>query len=527
MHRALFIAEVAQNIACHRYRKRDIAAFAQTCRALSAPALDVLWSVLDSIIPLLCALPSDLISRPDSASSTIRYRLLRPITPADWSIFRKYASRVRELRAISPLNQDQSPFIDIEILRALCWSPTFGLLFPKLRALEWSGAHSETLPFLRTLLGPSITDLILDLETPDAIIFNLVANLSTMCPHIKVFMWSRCPGNDSEEEAAILSQAITSWKDLHELACPLDGHAMNHLTSIPTLHALHIQLVGKASYPTLEDRAYPALRTLQIIAPLEQSSPNSVESFMRASFFKLRLDSFLGHTHYPKQQTLGDLCMLLPDCIDTSTLKDVNIVECRWTRSLALQSSALGPLLQFHKLTVVNIDTPREIDLDDAALLDMAHAWPTLTSLKINPVFGWRLRSRVSLHGLCAVIRQLPGLSTLSIAIDADGAALDAIDEEYGQFLVTRPFALDLLDSRVGVNYAEVAAFFSALFPGMAKDSDILYWRFPGLTLPVEMANDSRVHRERWAIVVSTVLAMNRIRRIEQGRRLTAVISPP
>ena len=44
--------------------RRSVSRIARTCKALSEPALNVLWKDMDSLIPLLGLMPSNLFKRP-------------------------------------------------------------------------------------------------------------------------------------------------------------------------------------------------------------------------------------------------------------------------------------------------------------------------------------------------------------------------------------------------------------------------------------------------------------------------------
>jgi len=44
--------------------RRSVSRIARTCKALSGPALNVLWKDLDSLIPLLGLMPNHLFKRP-------------------------------------------------------------------------------------------------------------------------------------------------------------------------------------------------------------------------------------------------------------------------------------------------------------------------------------------------------------------------------------------------------------------------------------------------------------------------------
>jgi hypothetical protein len=69
MHRSLLISEVVANI-CYELASYNgpwnakypglLAAFAAMCRAMSEPALDVLWHAQSSLGPLLCCMPANL-----------------------------------------------------------------------------------------------------------------------------------------------------------------------------------------------------------------------------------------------------------------------------------------------------------------------------------------------------------------------------------------------------------------------------------------------------------------------------------
>ena len=63
MHRCLLIPEIARLI-CSELRnvgaRKSLAALAQTCLAISEPALDSLWYEIHDIIPLVKCMPPDL-----------------------------------------------------------------------------------------------------------------------------------------------------------------------------------------------------------------------------------------------------------------------------------------------------------------------------------------------------------------------------------------------------------------------------------------------------------------------------------
>ena len=68
MHALLKDAEVTRNLLEFIVEtpggRRSVSRVARTCKALSEPALNVLWKELDSIVPLLGLMPNHLFKRP-------------------------------------------------------------------------------------------------------------------------------------------------------------------------------------------------------------------------------------------------------------------------------------------------------------------------------------------------------------------------------------------------------------------------------------------------------------------------------
>jgi len=78
MHKALLISEVVANVCSelvseHLFYDRPgtLAAFAATCRAISEPALDALWRMQLSLVPLLRCMAPDLWEGREAENGTI------------------------------------------------------------------------------------------------------------------------------------------------------------------------------------------------------------------------------------------------------------------------------------------------------------------------------------------------------------------------------------------------------------------------------------------------------------------------
>jgi hypothetical protein len=60
MHRCLYIQEIISIIFKYLDKKRDVVALATTCKTFRDPALQIVWSEIRSLVPLIRCLPSDI-----------------------------------------------------------------------------------------------------------------------------------------------------------------------------------------------------------------------------------------------------------------------------------------------------------------------------------------------------------------------------------------------------------------------------------------------------------------------------------
>ncbi|KAJ6483581.1 hypothetical protein C8R47DRAFT_914036, partial [Mycena vitilis] len=74
----------------------------------------------------------------------------------------------------------------------------------------------------------------------------------------------------------------------------------------------------------------------------------------------------------------------------------------------------IEPLFSFAKLS-----HSVGFDLDDAAVLRMARAWPRIHDLVLKAGPSRHMSSRVTLEGLCAFTKHCPSLCVLALSFDA------------------------------------------------------------------------------------------------------------
>ncbi|EIW78845.1 hypothetical protein CONPUDRAFT_74436 [Coniophora puteana RWD-64-598 SS2] len=293
MHPALRLDEILLDVALHVPSNGDLLTMAQLCRSTNGPAIDVLWSNLPSIIPLVRSLPSDLVERTERVycgnttpqSITQQYKFTRPFTPADWAIFRRYSSRVIKLRGAQsmlskisgsrriPITQKVDPMVFDILLPPLSVQP----LFSKLRDLTWVDSDTEKeFGFLRFLCSPSMTSLRIRPINFSLATWSLISQLGNMCPSITIFWWQHAMDQTHlpDNVIKVISNVAREWVHLRSLTTPiLDfSQAFKDVSSFKSLQDLSTALDGRRMSSTMRRSfALPALSNLILRAPPQHS----------------------------------------------------------------------------------------------------------------------------------------------------------------------------------------------------------------------------------------------------------------
>ncbi|EIW83526.1 hypothetical protein CONPUDRAFT_143390 [Coniophora puteana RWD-64-598 SS2] len=463
MHPALQIDEVCRAVAqeCQDWQS-TLCALAKTCRAILDPSLDVLWAELKSMIPLLLALPSGLLAlKPDMATRrrvfphTMVYEFRRPLEQADWNVL----VRPQYTRSIL----DPSSFaLEGNALEALT---EIGNLFPSLRTLTWT--------------DPSL----------------------------------------SQDTITALSTAICSWRYLEDLhVAALDRTAFSRLIQLPVLQHLylHAPLRGQMParcVPSALEKPFPQLKTMHLehcAHGLTDAAQILTEIDGRVSFSEFFASTF----GVPRETDLRSLIGTVAAKCISNTLTSLTIVEDRFSAPSIIRLSGftitfvtLAPITSFRRLETLDIDTERNVSLGDIELLELASSWPLMKRLIINPLNGWRAPSRVTFCGLAALLGLLPRLQVVHIAVDGcsttEIAPLESPKRDAANGILLE--VVDLLDSRVGDNIADVAACLAKALPA-PRTYKVQAWTAVNLHIRANMDPESGVFSKRWEEVFSEPL---------------------
>ncbi|KIK93238.1 hypothetical protein PAXRUDRAFT_829173 [Paxillus rubicundulus Ve08.2h10] len=149
---------------------REIARLAQTCKALSEPAIDILWKTQHSLAPLVMCLPQDAWYLGGSGKTIC---FTRDITSRDWATAAKYGNRIQ---AITHPKSFALPTLHDTVMAALLAPSTFAALFPMLHTLDYT-VVSVSVPVIPLLTKILSSELWLTTAVP-------LTNLSVAFPRV-------------------------------------------------------------------------------------------------------------------------------------------------------------------------------------------------------------------------------------------------------------------------------------------------------------------------------------------------------
>ncbi|OJA18954.1 hypothetical protein AZE42_06037 [Rhizopogon vesiculosus] len=450
-----------------RESRATIAAVARTCRAFKEPALDVLWKNIDGIKPLISRFPQGVVGKTAQGKLTLG----RPPFAEEWKLLEQYARRVHSL-TIKEFHLDQ---ISDEVVQALVSTPSSALL-PNLRRLEWWDDRDCFFPLLRILLVPTIRSLTLRgyrsiRWDPSFAKSALLASIGARYPSVREF---NCTF-DSEENSDVLSKAVCDWHELVHLETGvLNTQALAHLASLPSLKSLSFTSYNLAA--DTQPQSIPIFTSKLDAVSITVPSHSHLHRCLRniRFFFSCRTVSLCigcDPQEFFDLSNTPDLIISFSECF--SPVLEQLIVESEdhaYNESLDSQRFAfsfdvIAPLLQFSRLTVLDLTWFCSLDVDDEALKYMAQAWPQLEKVNIEsgPWHSLALTSR-TFTGLVHLIKHCRHLDYIQMRFAACPINTDI--EPFSTTTANEDLTLDVGISPIS-NPIAVACQLHALLPNM------------------------------------------------------------
>ncbi|KAJ7660167.1 hypothetical protein DFH06DRAFT_1130071 [Mycena polygramma] len=401
-----------------------VARMARTCRTLSDPALNVLWSQQDTLLPLLTCFPSNLweISGSNRAKT---FRFVSAVSPSDWDRVLLHAARIRDLSSGWDVSLDTVEVLDIST-PARC-------LLPNVRKLSWRVENATVLPYVRLFLGPHLTSISLSLG-PTLQCLSLLSYIATNFRSLSEIEFSTIANTTMDDTLVeAMSAFVLGQKSLRILSMPhLRSSACQNLAVMTNLEDLTIWdfegLLSPPDHQQIPEFSFSALRRLSMSTENFSSGTNQLLTTLAHTPLR-HLDCVTDDT--PTRNGIQTFFASLSDHCSHPNLEYISaqfgyesgVGEGDLVNSIIPQT--IRPLLAFHNLRVVIVSTPPGFALDDAFCVSMAQAWPRVEHLQLFPgghaIFlpSTLVPSTVSITALAAFASHCPQLADMRLEITA------------------------------------------------------------------------------------------------------------
>ncbi|OBZ68399.1 hypothetical protein A0H81_11492 [Grifola frondosa] len=468
MHRCFIFPDILMNIFEQTYEggydvecRRAVASLSLACRMFHKIGVQVLWSRLFSMRPLIKCMPAESLTRPPD--------------PSDWERFQANALHVTSYK-----RHGLAPDIDEETFRILSlYRPPVSHLLPNLRELVWEEPQPDVFEYAYQLLGPKIVTLHLGNIPNDALLLPILRCIHVRTPllrHLSVQSHS-----DIATVEPVLSHVICQLQQLQtfNFTLPIVEDAVMHLAMLPSLTVakffVSFGVDVQSHMSAIVSPIFPAIRVLHVSAVrLDPSTAHFIGLISSVQLTEVQLSSL----HDPPQSIVRDHLSALCRCPSHDTLAVLHLVfplEDTIPQLLSLESSSspmyrpecllniqtLQPILDLGCGSLTDLEIVSVyLDLDNYVVLMLSIALPHLQSLKLLPPYNGGRISKVTPEGIVPLLRNCRDLTYLGITINASVPvrALDLPDEcIHDSELLT----LDVADSPVCFP-EDVAAFLSA-----------------------------------------------------------------
>ncbi|EMD41093.1 hypothetical protein CERSUDRAFT_111670 [Gelatoporia subvermispora B] len=490
MHHCFEIYDIYLHILrCLRnsYDERDLAALAAmagTCRALSDPALDVLWEEPSSIVDLIKCLPEETWEIGVGEHNRPRIVINEPLIPSDWARFGYYASRVRRLVIFDnpPSNQLLCEGSTLSTLTDHCLTTP---LLPHLQYLEIQCLWQSSWPHIRSFSGPELTAFhgMLDSLSKRGTM-SVLSNLAHVSPNLtSVEISTRCRGFDT----SLIAEALQDLRNLRRVALEMPPprqypvELFSWLASLRLLSYLRLHLVAAALIVDMESssnmpfpkkprsfmQSLATLDTLCLSTTTLKAAHDVLSSFpgipsLRSLSVRLEL-KFFDDQLEDDEAMLRQLCRVITGTCSHKQMTELeidtvdNVTTGRIAPSISID--AIAPLFEFHSLERVTLCLSVVLlDIADADLERVATAWPSLRILDImsvRPRGHGPVQSSLTCEALVILAMHAPQLESLGITLDAQSITLDKLRQiEGAQVALECLRELTIVESQCGDPHA-------------------------------------------------------------------------
>ncbi|KAG2096340.1 uncharacterized protein F5147DRAFT_391386 [Suillus discolor] len=448
MHQALLVPEVLLDIFAYvntipstqtTSTQKLLAALARTCKIFYEPAMDLLWTEIHELEPLLGCVTRlhPLIYR--SRGTTWRDDFIswakgvEPLSAHEAHQFLRHSSRIRTLNI-----QSDDPHLLSVISTDAC-------VFPRLRSLS---------------LSTTYLDLILPHTLHQCHLLTVNEGLQSLVPRcialeqLRIYPQMR-NGGSMAYELSLLCDRIRWCTRLVTLSCPmLDSTTWKDLSYVPTLLKLEIdQGYPYNDSPSLSEQDIVNLSFLNITSLSFRRLDDGAEiiTIIQHSQFP-SLKEFKFEAKYLISGEAERLFHALSRCKACQTLEKISICLFDEYFPEPQDVETLTPIphfLCFTQLRTLQLMCYNSyIYLDNELLSQAMSSWPHIHTLEINDSGDHVPSSEVSLRGLFTALGLCPQLHRLRVPINLATIDIDP-DAEPIQHTSLRSLILETSESEI------------------------------------------------------------------------------
>ncbi|KAH9937940.1 hypothetical protein B0H21DRAFT_757902 [Amylocystis lapponica] len=496
--RCLWIDEIFQHILSHLHdlgkNGRSVASLSETCRSFRDAALPVLWSDLDSLVPLIKLLPPHTWHEVVDQHGT-RHLELQSIETLDLTRVAQYAQFVKFFTW--SYNED----VSITSL-ARVFSQILRLrehLFPNLRGISWREDRKELFPYLSMMTGPGLLALRLDGSPEDhEMVAGVFSDIKTHCTELGLL--DAINILDEPKIINALAEIMLSGVDsllLVNTDYYLDSDGVCALAQMPQLDTARVRIDSHALHGLVLPSARPnfsvlgALKvdlevldegSLKLIQAIQ--SPKLETIVLRVASQPWNTDVLKEHLEALVQAPFSKVLQHLNLAFDRYFDDDIELPE----DDAGVTGDTLNSLLRLPSLVEINLSLAR-LSIDVPFLSVLARTYPNLEILNLSPTTADC--GCVPLEALVHFAQHCPNLEALGLRVDALHAP-DAPSRVLPS-MWPRLEALFVADSPVA-DPERVTAFLLAVFPRLSSVHYIERRMFlPMFTLEQVDAEEERI----------------------------------
>lgn len=399
---------------------------------------------------------------------------------SDWDIFLRYARRVRSLE----FDRQCLSTTDVKVYMELAQPPSPVVIFPRLLHFRCGEYRPEAIPFLMHLLQPTVVHVDIDNLMSNPLTLKFLPFLPSRCPRIKQIMAFRnFVFQRGDQALETFSKVLCQLTELQALRCAeLPDDSVLYLSQLSNLKTLRmdLRLISLDHIESALGRIrFPVLQEVLLSAPTMSHSQRFLKFIQSTSVDTINLN-------VDDETCAGDYKAIFTAWASNLSYRNLSVIDISemqvwrdYDDKHIIDITILRPLFQLKHITSLKLETLCTFDLDNAAIKEIATAWPLLETLDLSiRECGWEIPSKVTLPGLLPLLRNCPNLALLGVVVDATVLPTASTRLPGAGVRNTSLESLWLADSKI-TRPSLVASFLSAVAPNIEQ---IVSWNTPLLS---------------------------------------------